>query len=338
MTLLIRSTALEGYAPLAQACGIDVEKALQRVHLAAEILQNQSTFISFVAVIRLLEYSAAEGHCPDFGLRLAVLQDRSFSGPLTVLMRHADTLGQALDVGTKNLFVLSPTVRLEQLHSGESTQWTDLQVSLNAPARNPHAQSLEQALVFMAQVLRDLSQGRVRPALALLPHPQLGATTSYVKALGCECQFKAPYAALRIRRKDLELALPERNPLMLQMAQDYIHQNFGAPRRLVTESVRSSIQEILPQEGANLTSVAMRLGMHSKTLQRRLHEEGAQFDQLLDEVRRDQFERLIASPHSANLAQIALMLGYTEQASLTRSCRRWFGCSPSEMRKQRNQS
>jgi AraC-like DNA-binding protein len=333
MTLLIRSTALEGYAPLAQACGIDVEKALQRVHLAPEILQNQATFISYVAVIRLLEYSASEGQCPDFGLRLAVRQDRSFSGPLTVLMRHADTLGQALEVGSKNLFVLSPTVRFEQVASSDSHQWTDLRVSIQAPARNPHVQSLEQALVFMAQVLRDLSQGQVRPAVALLPHPQLGALASYTAALGCDCQFKAPYAALRIRSKDLEMALPERNPLMLQMAQDYIHQNFGAPRRLVTESVRGSILALLPNEGAPLTQIAKHLGVHSKTLQRRLREEGTQFDELLDDVRRDQFERLIAQNHASNLAQIALMLGYTEQASLTRSCRRWFQCSPSEMRR-----
>lgn len=333
MALLIRSNALEGYAPLARSLGIDVEKALHQVKLSPDVLENQETFISYLSVIRLLENSAAEGRCPDFGLRLAHVQDRSFSGPLTVLMRHADTLKHALDMGTKNLFVLSPTVRFERLEPPDAPQWTDLVVSLNVPPRSPHAQSLEQALAFMSQVLRDLSVNQVRPAMALLPHAQLGELSSYQTALGCDCRFGTPYAALRIRRHDLELPLPERNPLMLQMAQSYINLNFGAPQRLITEGVRAGIRTLLNAGGASLDCVANHLGTHTKTLQRRLREEGSQFDQLLDEVRRDQFEILIAQPHPPSLSQIALMVGYTEQSALTRSCRRWFHCSPSEMQK-----
>ncbi len=337
MTLLIRANALEGFAPLARTVGIDVEKALLRVRLEPKVLENQETFISFLAVIRLLEYSAYEGRCPDFGLRLAHVQDRSFSGPLTVLMRHADTLGQALEVGSKNLFVLSPTVRFESVALRDAPQWTDLMLSLNVPPRSPHAQSLEQSLAFMAQVLRDLSHGKVRPVIALFPHAQLGGLKSYNAALGCDCQFGATYAALRIRTQDLGLPLPDRNPLMLQMAQEYIRQNFAAPTRLVTEGVRDCIRKLLNAGGADLSSVAQHLGMHSKTLQRRLREEGSRFDHLLDEVRRDQFESLITQPHPPHLAQIALMLGYSEQATLTRSCRRWFGRNPSAMQRRLDQ-
>jgi len=35
------------------------------------------------------------------------------------------------------------------------------------------------------------------------------------------------------------------------------------------------------------------------------------------------------------VAQLAQLLGYSEQAALTRSCRRWFGQTPTALRRQR---
>ena len=82
-----------------------------------------------------------------------------------------------------------------------------------------------------------------------------------------------------------------------------------------------------------LDDVAGELAMHPKTLQRRLLAEGQPFKDLVDEVRRNRFLELAAQPGTFNLTQLALLLGYSEQAALTRSCRRWFGCPPTELRR-----
>jgi AraC-like DNA-binding protein len=39
-----------------------------------------------------------------------------------------------------------------------------------------------------------------------------------------------------------------------------------------------------------------------------------------------------------NLMQVSLTLGYSEQAALSRSCRRWFRCSPTELHRRRRAS
>ena len=41
----------------------------------------------------------------------------------------------------------------------------------------------------------------------------------------------------------------------------------------------------------------------------------------MDAVRRERFQDLILYPQPLSLTQIALMLGYSEQAALTRNCR-----------------
>jgi AraC-like DNA-binding protein len=71
--------------------------------------------------------------------------------------------------------------------------------------------------------------------------------------------------------------------------------------------------------------------MHPRTLQRRLREEGTTFEAIKDEARQDLAQRYLAQP-DVPLTQITALLGYSEQSALGRSCRRWFGATPREMR------
>ncbi|MGH8431573.1 MAG: helix-turn-helix domain-containing protein [Solimonas sp.] len=73
--------------------------------------------------------------------------------------------------------------------------------------------------------------------------------------------------------------------------------------------------------------------MHPRTLQRRLTEEGATFEKVRDEVRKDMAETYLAN-QLVPLAHVAHLLGYANQSVLTRSCLRWFGRTPLAMRQQ----
>ena len=76
----------------------------------------------------------------------------------------------------------------------------------------------------------------------------------------------------------------------------------------------------------------MVLGIHPPTLQRRLQAEGTSFEKIKDDMRREIAESLLLQP-KVSLSQIALMLDYADLSTFSRSCRRWFGESPSVVRK-----
>ena len=59
----------------------------------------------------------------------------------------------------------------------------------------------------------------------------------------------------------------------------------------------------------------------------RLREEGASFEKIKDDVRREWADSLLAQP-SVSLSQIALMLDYADLSAFSRSSRRWFGEAP----------
>ena len=333
MTALVRSTVLDGFAPLARSVGVDPVFEMERVGLPPDALDGADTFISFIAFIRLLEQTAKAGNCPDFGLRLTQAQESSAIGPLTVLMRHAPTLEQAVHIGSHHLFVLSPKIHLAVQPVASDRRMVDVTFELAIPQLRARAQTVELSLGFIVQVLRLVTQGQIRPRLALLPHARLGPLQRYAEVLGCECEFDAPVAGIRLRAHELTHPLPDHNPLLQQMARTYIEEHFGSPRQLFAERVRLLVRRFLDSGSAALPDVADVLAVHPKTLQRRLLAEGHHFNDILDEVRRDRFMELVERPGAFNLTQLALLLGYSEQAALTRSCRRWFGCSPSELRR-----
>ena len=59
--------------------------------------------------------------------------------------------------------------------------------------------------------------------------------------------------------------------------------------------------------------------------------EGVRCQDLIDRERRALAARYLAEP-GLHLSQIAGLIGYAEQSTLNRSCRRWFGKTPRQYR------
>ena len=83
--------------------------------------------------------------------------------------------------------------------------------------------------------------------------------------------------------------------------------------------------------GADVASVARLLSLHPRTLQRRLAADGTTYAAILDGVRRDTARQFLTGSDMP-MSQIAAAVGLSEQSALTRSCRRWFGLTPREVR------
>src|SRR5206468_1180925 len=98
--------------------------------------------------------------------------------------------------------------------------------------------------------------------------------------------------------------------------------------------VRGVILQLLGRDDCSNVTVAAKLNLHSRTLHRRLMAERTGFHEIKDEVRRGL--ALYYLRHTTfDLAYIAQKLGYSEHSVFTRSCVRWFGATPSELRARR---
>ena len=112
MGSLIRSSVLWGYDDLVRELGGDPEHFLSRFGIPPGVENQEDAFISFDAYVRMLETSADDLRCPDFGLRLSRWQGLDILGPIAVIARNAQTLLGGLEAIARYLYVHSPALRL----------------------------------------------------------------------------------------------------------------------------------------------------------------------------------------------------------------------------------
>jgi AraC-like DNA-binding protein len=95
----------------------------------------------------------------------------------------------------------------------------------------------------------------------------------------------------------------------------------------VVRAVLTTISDHLAYGAPSFEMTASALGLHIRTLQRRLGRWGAPFEALLDEFRRSRSLQLIQQG-THTLTEIAFLVGYSDSAHFTRAFRRWTGSPP----------
>lgn len=148
--------------------------------------------------------------------------------------------------------------------------------------------------------------------------------------------FGAPRASLVFATEYLSLPVITHDPhlcaILERQAQQMLEQ---LPRGdgLVWQ-VREAILQGLHEGTAESEQIAARLAMSPRTLRRRLQEQGATFQRLLDEARYE-LARYNLLQTELDVSQIAFRLGYSDVGSFDRAFRRWAGMSPLSFRKER---
>ncbi len=175
MTAMIRAQSLRGYRHLVSDLGGNPTRLLRKAGIDPAALDQLTTFISFEDMIDLLECSATDLDCPDFGLRLAERQDLGILGTLAVAMRYSATVGDAGRCASKYLYVHSPAVAFTITPGGKKSEVVlAFDILLEHP---PHwAQTAEHAVGLAWRILRVLSEGRSHLQEVRLPYRPLGAS------------------------------------------------------------------------------------------------------------------------------------------------------------------
>ncbi|MEY8144587.1 helix-turn-helix transcriptional regulator [Falsihalocynthiibacter sp. CO-5D18] len=93
------------------------------------------------------------------------------------------------------------------------------------------------------------------------------------------------------------------------------------------ETARIVIAGMLADGAPTILRLAAASGMSVRTLQRRFDQCGTTFSNVLDDVRRSEALNEL-SARGPTVGEIATMLGYERQTSLTRAVRRWTGETP----------
>jgi len=330
---VVRAEALRLYSEVVRELGGDAAELLAQARIQPEALSHTDSVISYRSMIHLLERSAEELNCPDFGLRLASHQGGiAVLGPLEVAMRNSTTVGEAYRYCAGHLQVYSPVVHIQiEEERAKARHFMRFEILLR---RVPHQrQAVENALALTHHAIMTLSRGNFGAREVWFSHERLLPLGNYQRYFGGPVHFGKPFNAVFFNSRDLAQPIPDPDPQLYELASSYIDTQFPAAAMHLITRVHALSARLLLQGNCTHIEIAARLNMHPRTLQRRLREEGTSFEAIKDEVRRDAAARYLGQT-DIPLTRIAALLGYSEPSVLTRSCQRWFDASPRQIREQ----
>jgi AraC-like DNA-binding protein len=165
------------------------------------------------------------------------------------------------------------------------------------------------------------------------PHDGHGRKQVYREHFGCDIEFDSDPGRLVFSSAILDNPLPQSDP---ESSQHFQQQCQRLIAKLVSKGhfIDDVRMLVLSRPGffPDIDHVAEKLGMSSRTLRRRLKEEGTSFRGLLDEIRLGLAREYLVNSRLP-MEEISRLLGYTESGNFSHAFRRWTGRSPSEWRR-----
>ncbi len=185
------------------------------------------------------------------------------------------------------------------------------------------------------QTCSDMAGHAVVPREVWFAHHAPALEPDLEKAFGCPVRTGKKVDALFFTHDVLSQHMTRHNPVLAQVLKGVVGEIAArvphAQERDLVAQIRQDVADHLAQD-VTLTGVAGRLGIHERTLQRRLKDVGTSHKEIVDEIRQNvAVQQLAATDRS--MGEIAFLLGFSEQAAFTRAFKKWTGKTPGAYRR-----
>ncbi|MEO0617873.1 MAG: AraC family transcriptional regulator [Pseudomonadota bacterium] len=316
--------------PLLSHLGADFGTLLKDVGLTAADLSGTEKRISLNAIVELLEQAAIVLRSDGLGMRIARDFPAGRTGILGYAVLSAPTLRDAFKDVHRYFRLITPHQHAEFI---ETDTQAELVWKFSERLAEPNTQYKTMTMAMMVRRVRLAAGPNWTPDQMILEVRRPNDLTDYISIFGHHLQFGAARSRMICSKDILDLKMPgsdaRLHKLMLELG-DYRLSELEAESDIV-DRTQDQIIAMLTQGQVTLEMVARELGTSPRSLQRRLKDEGTTFHTVFEKTRR-LLARHYLRMRQYTLAEVAFLLGFSEQSAFTRACRRWFDATPYEMR------
>jgi AraC-like DNA-binding protein len=238
----------------------------------------------------------------------------------------SSTLLGAMQRLTRYMHVMSTASVIVSLT--ETTDSYALSAVFPDPSKAPPKEGIDCGMTALLALCDSIAEKEIRPLRVDLTCPAADQARAYREALRAPVRFNAELGTIyfdkAVLRQPLPLGAPEVAKATDRIAEQYIETL--EPQRVASE-VRRLLVTLLPSGNVDQDLVSGRLNRSTSTLQRQLKAEGLSYRDVLEGTQRNLAETYLRDK-KYSLAQIAYLLGFSEQSNFSRAFKRWTSMSP----------
>jgi AraC-like DNA-binding protein len=327
MPTLTRSASLTDYEHVARSVGLDPFRMLRMAKLPARVLDDPNMTISADSVGWLLEESARLSGQEAFGLLLAETRSLANLGMLALVIREEPTLRAAVQSLVRYMRLQNAGVqpRLDE----DQGDIALLHVGVNMQGHGVWRQTIEMSTGIGLRTLRVLTRNTFRPVAISFTHERPASLDVHHRVLGTAVEFSHECNAILCRVADLDMPISTADPTLNREVKRWLDMQLANLRDEPAARARQIVRMLLPSGLCSVDRVAQHLGLHRRTLNRHLAVEGESVTTIINAVRAELAQELLANSER-KLYEVAELLGFSTAGDFSRWFRGQFGMTPSE--------
>ena len=310
--------------------GVRASAVLRRAGLSQGLADQPRVLLTTKELFALWRGIGEVSTNPAIGLLLGTENRTERFHPIGVAALSSENFGAAIDQMARYKQLTCPE---EILQEKDAEEWNIQFHWLLADEVEPPVLD-ECCFAWVLSIARHGTGARLSPLRVEFVEPR-----EHVKAierhLGCPVVCGAPRNAIVFRGADAQRPFVTRNAELLAMLAPQFEEELKLENgdENFVERVRIAIQEKLTGRRPTIEDIADALHISSRTLQRRLQDEGLSFQRVLEEARHH-LARHYLNNSFLELNEAAYLLGYNDANSFVRAFRTWEGIPPARWREQ----
>lgn len=328
---MIRARAAYQVPSVFSEHGGSLDRLFRDVGLSIEVLDKFESVIPLKDFLNLLNLAAERCSEPHFGLAVGRRSQLEDWGAFGHRLLFAKELKDALDAVSRSVHSFQQATRVSLRQRGPRRVFS---IDLLDAALPDSRQLIEAQLMFFVEFVRRTVRSDWNPVIVYFKNPEPPDLPGLLRALKAPTLFSQPLNGFEIEEELLVAPIHTSNPYMSRLLDDYmrIQATNMPPWQDLKSTVATVIKENLEDSDLRLESVTKRLGLGTRTLQRRLDEIGVRYSDLVDQTRQGLAAGLLKESELP-ISEIAFRLGYADVSSFNRAFARWTGGSPSRHRR-----
>ncbi|MEL7123655.1 MAG: AraC family transcriptional regulator ligand-binding domain-containing protein [Bacteroidota bacterium] len=267
---------------------------------------------------------------PGFSARVGQAMKMDDYGVLGLSWKTCSKAGEIFERCERYFHLLSNTYVFKVENEGEFSK-----IHL---FREPHRRGVELSneATFSATVvvLQAMTETKIAPVSVSFKHNEPKDLKSYHEAFHCPVLFNQPAYFMVYKTVDLETRTAKAdisiNKFLLERVEEE-KKGIEVSAIKVAADVESLIIDALPSGIPSIIQIGKHMGMSSRTLTRRLSDNGISFRELVKQTQ-EKISKDLLKNTSSTIGEIAFQTGFSEQSAFSRAFKRWTGESPLDYR------
>src|SRR5262245_51512491 len=301
-----------------EGAGVPVAPILRRVGLTPEVIDDPEERLSVRSQVALLDEAAIALKDDCIGFTLARDFDPRETGLLYYVMASSQTLGDAV----KRVARYSQITNEALVVGYREENRLVINLSYSGVPRHSERHQIEFFMFAGLRICRMLTGQNLVPQYFSIAHYRSEGISEMARFVRTKVEFGADRDefALKLEARELPLihADTHLNDPLLKYCEAALADRRYEQNQLRT-SVEDAISSLLPHGRVLVDDVARSLGMSKRTLARRLSDEGLNFTEILQQLRRDLAVRYL-DDRKLHISKIAWLLGFHEVSAFTHAC------------------